>query len=652
MTSQNERDDLGGMKYINWVRCSTRGQVDTSIEDQLTLLNTYGERRGMIHAGDARLDGVSGLHPRVHEQVGELIDRKKEKNDFDVVLVHDFSRLTRMGALDGAHIEYVLRDAGIELVSVMDNVPPGEFADVFKSLKLTAANQQSKAIALATTRGAMTAILSGRVPHCNNTPYGTDRLVLAPNGQPRFLLHDFADRTQQKLDPKTRTVLEAFGRNAKSGSPNHYRMQRGDQVVLVPGAPEQVAVVRMIYELHHTQGWGEHRIAKELNDQGVPAPRGGPWSSRTAHIILTNPIYLGQGLTNQTAAGRHFMRSKDGPQPANRSHQELSKYRQPPRRLRTEDEWVWVQQPALAEFLPAAIRPLAKAEQEDFRRRRLTRTRPTPKQQDRHRETSFILKRRLTCAQTGRPLTGRTCGGSKGKKRFRYYGLTKGFGYPASKPIAPTKLLPAEPIEQLVVKQLAVVIRSMPQLLPAVKERLRQEQVSRSEHQPDLEALRRQRQQLHDQINFVVDELPTIGREAAKAKANELAVRLDQVESQIRQHTPKPVLSDKEIDRRVETVLGAVGDSVDLMRHLGRSVLERLLDLLLGKAVVDLNSRTVELEFRLPTWALESPESVSLALCHDSMTSREADGGMLLIRYRAFWINSDGIMYIGYGKAA
>jgi hypothetical protein len=34
------------------------------------------------------------------------------------------------------------------------------------------------------------------------------------------------------------------------------------------------------------------------------------------------------------------------------------------------------------------------------------------------------------------------------------------------------------------------------------------------------------------------------------------------------------------------------------------------------------------------------------------MTSREADGGMLLIRYRAFWINTDGILYIGYGKAA
>ena len=38
MTSKNENDVLRGKRYIRLVRCSTKGQADTSISDQLALL--------------------------------------------------------------------------------------------------------------------------------------------------------------------------------------------------------------------------------------------------------------------------------------------------------------------------------------------------------------------------------------------------------------------------------------------------------------------------------------------------------------------------------------------------------------------------------------------------------------------------------------
>ena len=78
---------LMGKRYINLVRCSTDQQTETSIPAQLDLLNAFGAARSMLYVADVILDGVSGSKPGNRDDLQELIDRKIQKNDFDVLLV-------------------------------------------------------------------------------------------------------------------------------------------------------------------------------------------------------------------------------------------------------------------------------------------------------------------------------------------------------------------------------------------------------------------------------------------------------------------------------------------------------------------------------------------------------------------------------------
>jgi DNA invertase Pin-like site-specific DNA recombinase len=56
--------------------------------------------------------------------------------------------------------------------------------------------------------------------------------------------------------------------------------------------PEEAEVVKMIFELY-SQGVGSHRIARKLNEMGIPAPSGGVWAPESMSKIRTNEHYLG-----------------------------------------------------------------------------------------------------------------------------------------------------------------------------------------------------------------------------------------------------------------------------------------------------------------------------------------------------------------------
>ncbi len=62
---------------------------------------------------------------------------------------------------------------------------------------------------------------------------------------------------------------------------------------LVPGPPEQVAVLREMFDLAVHQGYGLKRIANLLNARGVAAPRRKHWNASTVGSILDNPVYVG-----------------------------------------------------------------------------------------------------------------------------------------------------------------------------------------------------------------------------------------------------------------------------------------------------------------------------------------------------------------------
>ena len=73
---------------------------------------------------------------------------------------------------------------------------------------------------------------------------------------------------------------------------------------------KQAEVVRHIYRLY-----GEMRsyngVARQLTEEGVPAPRGGKWSGETVRGILTNPVYAGCNVCGRHASGDARVRPRE-----------------------------------------------------------------------------------------------------------------------------------------------------------------------------------------------------------------------------------------------------------------------------------------------------------------------------------------------------
>lgn len=62
--------------------------------------------------------------------------------------------------------------------------------------------------------------------------------------------------------------------------------------------PEEAAIVRKIFEWT-AQGWSSHKVAKHLNDLGIPSPRGSEWSPESMKKIRTNEHYIGKVIWNR-----------------------------------------------------------------------------------------------------------------------------------------------------------------------------------------------------------------------------------------------------------------------------------------------------------------------------------------------------------------
>lgn len=103
-------------------------------------------------------------------------------------------------------------------------------------------------------------------------PYGLSRLLLDEKREP---LH----------------VLEA----------GQHKGIQNQRVTLTEGPPEQVAVIRRIFEEFVEHGYSEYKIAEGLNDDGIPSPSGGRWGAGGVLARLRNEKYAGTMVYNRTS---------------------------------------------------------------------------------------------------------------------------------------------------------------------------------------------------------------------------------------------------------------------------------------------------------------------------------------------------------------
>jgi hypothetical protein len=305
---------LYGRRYVNLVRCSSDQQADSSPVDQQRILNEFGRGNEMIHAGnDVVLEGITGSLPGARDDIDAVVERKRERDDFDILLVQDGSRFTRGGGDHTGWIKHTLACEGVEVIFVTSGTTGDPDADsVLHTMNGFAAKQQVKNMSYSVVRGQMSSFAAGNIPHTFRIPYGIDRLYVGTaDGKPRHRIRNLTDGTQHMLAVDEDRILARYGRNPKKGGSLHYKRQSDEQIVLIPGAPEQVENVRRMYRRKLIDGWGSRRIACELNDGGVAAANGGMWTCNSAEKVLENTTYTGTGIAGRHACGIFHVRGNE-----------------------------------------------------------------------------------------------------------------------------------------------------------------------------------------------------------------------------------------------------------------------------------------------------------------------------------------------------
>ncbi|MEH6775953.1 MAG: recombinase family protein, partial [Cereibacter changlensis] len=241
------------LRAVIYARFSSDLQRDASLEDQIRACRDYAARQGLevveVYT-DRAISGASLMRSGIQKLM-----RDARTDRFDVVVAHALDRLSRNQA-DIASIfeQFQFSNIAIETVS------EGSVSELHIGFK-----------------GAMNALF----------------------------LRDLSKKTREGLRGRAIAGKSAGGLTygyrvvrafTKDGEPI-----RGDRVI----DPKEAAIVRRIFE-DYAKGVSPKKIAEQLNKEGIPGPRGGPWGSSTIQGnrergagILNNELYTGVQIWNR-----------------------------------------------------------------------------------------------------------------------------------------------------------------------------------------------------------------------------------------------------------------------------------------------------------------------------------------------------------------
>ncbi|UOA33308.1 Transposon gamma-delta resolvase [Sulfitobacter sp. DSM 110093] len=245
--------NTGVRRAAIYARYSSTQQEDTSIEDQLRMTRDYCQREGYEVVEIYTDHAITG---RTKDRPGFLkLLAGVESGAFDTIVIEAVDRLSRnlthtLEAWD------LFKFQGVELRSVTEG--PQSFFTVL--LQGYGAQMFSEMIGVHTKRGMQGALSRNRT---HSSAYGYDIVEDAAPGEPNRRINS-----------------------------------------------EQAAVVQRIYQ-DTAEGLSGVAIARALNTEGIPAPKGGSWDASTirghaarGNGILHNRLYIGQAVICATT--RHY----------------------------------------------------------------------------------------------------------------------------------------------------------------------------------------------------------------------------------------------------------------------------------------------------------------------------------------------------------
>lgn len=276
---------------ILYARYSTALQSKDSVEDQLRLLRQRADREGWRIVGEEADAAVSGT---IRNRVGLVaaiaaIDR----GDATVLLAESLDRISR-DQEDLAGIFKRIRFAGARIVTLSE----GEIGTIHIGMGGTMSALFLEQLAEKVRRGHVGRVKAGRVPGGLSFGYRKVR-AFGADGEP--------ERGLREIDE------------------------------------DQAAIIRRIFATY-AEGEGIKAIARQLNAEGIPAPRGGEWranaiggSRKRGNGILHNRLYIGEIVYNRQA----FRKDPDSRRRVSRPNDAADLVRQEVPQLRIIDDATW-----------------------------------------------------------------------------------------------------------------------------------------------------------------------------------------------------------------------------------------------------------------------------------------------------------------------
>lgn len=278
-------DDL--IQAAQYVRMSTEHQ-QYSTENQADVLREYATRRGIQIVQTFSDAGKSGLRIDGRDGLKDLIETVQcGRADFTMILVYDVSRWGRFQDADeSAYYEYICKRAGITVQYCAEQFENdgSPVSTIVKGVKRAMAGEYSRELSAKVFKGQCRLIELG-FRQGGAAGYGLRRLLIDQAGKPKT-----------ELQPGEQKSLQT------------------DRVVLVPGPPDERAVVRRIYRLFVAEGYTERQIAGELNRAGIFGELGRDWTRGMIHQVLTNEKYVGNNVYNKISFKLKKKRVKNPPQ--------------------------------------------------------------------------------------------------------------------------------------------------------------------------------------------------------------------------------------------------------------------------------------------------------------------------------------------------
>ena len=283
----NIKNQTTDQKAAMYVRMSTDHQK-YSTENQADAIRAYASEKGMEIVAKYADEGKSGLKLKGRNALKSLIsDVQNGDVGFSIILVLDITRWGRFQDADeSAYYEYICKRAGMDIHYVAEQFDNdgSPSSTIIKSVKRAMAGEYSRELSKKVFAGQCKLIELG-YRQGGAAGYGLRRMLIDEHGN-------------------TKTILK----------PGEHKSFQTDRVILVPGPPEEVNIVKSMYRMFIDERMRESEIAAELNRNNIKTDLERDWTRGTVHQILTNEKYIGNNVFNRTSnklKKRHVANTED-----------------------------------------------------------------------------------------------------------------------------------------------------------------------------------------------------------------------------------------------------------------------------------------------------------------------------------------------------